>query len=123
MDLLWLVLVGLPAGDPPLAERDRFPPRHEAADALRLNRTYRQQVECWRWTYSHQRDYWEAVLHETDYLYHCWDWLHAAQGGEGRDEPYWRHSLTELRALLGESAFQAGSMPPPVPLWRFRRMN
>lgn len=105
--------------DPPLYDRERFPPAQVAADALRFNRAYRRHVEVRRWTFLHQREYWDTVLAEIDYLYHCWDWLHAAQRGEGRDEIYWRYSLKRLRGLIGEDAYNEGSMPPPVPLWRF----
>jgi hypothetical protein len=123
MDLLFVGLIGLQVTDPPLSDCERFPPRQVAAEALRVNRAYRRHVEVWRWTYLHQRDYWETVLHETDSLFQCWDWLHAAQGGEGRDETYWRHSLRRLRDLLGPQAYQAGQMPPPVPVWRFRSVD
>lgn len=123
MDLVWLTLVSLPLCDPPLADRNRFPPQPVAAGAMQLNRAYRKQVERWRWSQLHQQEYWDQVLQETDYLYHCWDWLHAAQGGEGRDDAYWRYSLHRLRDLVGEPAYQAGAMPPPVPIWRFRNVD
>lgn len=122
VEFLLVALLGLPT-DPPLYDRGRFPPREVAYEAMVLNRAYRRHVETRRWTSLHERDYWATVLQETDYLFHCWDWLHAAQGGEGRDQQYWQYALKRLRDLLGEDAYHAGQMPPAVPLWRFRRMD
>lgn len=109
--------------DPPLADRDRFPMRELAREAMQFNRAYRRHVENRQAFELHNWWYWQEVLTETDYLYHTWDWLHAAQGGEGRDEVYWRHSLLRLRELLGDEAYFTGVMPPAAPVWRFRYVD
>ena len=100
----------------------RFPPQEAAYEAMQFNRRYRKWVAAQRWRQLHEAEYWDHVLAETDYLFQCWDWLHAAQGGEGRDEEYWSESLERLRKLLGDEAYFAGAMPPPAPLWRFREI-
>ena len=112
-----------PPEDPPLADRERFPPRAVAAQAMACNRAYRRFVQARQALELHRWFYWQEVLAETDYLFNCWDWLHAAQGGEGRDEAYWRHSLKRLRELLGEDAYYAGRMPSCVPFWRFQPLD
>lgn len=103
----------------PLTDRERFPPREIARQAMQFNRAYRQHVLGRQMMELHNWWYWQEVITETDYLYHCWDWLHAAQGGEGRDEHYWNTSLKRLRELIGDDAYHAGVMPPNVPMWRF----
>ena len=108
---------------PSLMERVRFPPREIACEAMKFNRAYRRHVEERQALELHHWWYWQEVIGETDYLYHCWDWLHAAQGGEGRDEDYWRRSLQRLHELLGDDAYFQGVMPPPAPLWRFQLMD
>ena len=108
------------SADPPLSDRERFPPKEAAKQAMEFNRAYRlhlqsrQCLELHRWW-----DYQEAIT-ETDYLFHAWDWLNAAQGGEGRGEDYWRLSLSRLKELIGDEAYHAGIMPPNVPMWRFQ---
>lgn len=109
--------------DPPLSDRERFPPRAVACQAMEFNRAYRRHVEGRQLLELHHWWYWQEVLRETDYLFHCWDWLHAAQGGEGRDEEYWRRSLRRLRELVGDEAYFQGAMPPPVPVWRFQLVD
>ena len=122
MEFILAAALASPA-DPPVCDRDRFPRREAAYQAMQFNRAYRHHIEARRWTYLHQREYWDQVLAETDYLFQCWDWLHAAQGGEGRDETYWRYSLKRLQSLLGDDIYLAGDMPPPVPVWRFRPID
>lgn len=109
--------------EPPLTDRDRFPPREIARSALQFNRAYRLHVQGRQMFEQHNWWYWQEVITETDYLFHCWDWLHAAQGGEGRDENYWRASLRRLRELIGDENYSAGVMPPNVPMWRFGYMD
>jgi hypothetical protein len=120
--IVWLAV--LSPCEPPLeAELWRFPPRAVARQAMEFNREYRRHVEGRWWMESHNRDHWGEVLRETDYLFHCWDWLCAAQGGEGRDEEYWRRSLREVRRRIGEEAYWAGQMPPAAPVWRFKPLR
>jgi hypothetical protein len=110
----------VPADLPPLGDRDALPSREVAyacmADAARFRRLAEHQLH---YGPCHERAFWYATVQEAAYLYHCWDWLHAAQGGEGRDERYWRQSLATLRDLIGPDNYHAGAMPPPVPVWRF----
>lgn len=87
---------------------------------MEFNRAYRCYAEQ-RWAYDfHRREEWMEATQETDYLYCCWDWLHAAQRGEGRDAWYWMKSFRRVRQLIGEDAYQRGVMPPAVPVWRFQ---
>lgn len=121
MDCVLALLIA--SSQPPLTDRDRFPPREVACEAMKFNRVYRNHVENRQALEAHQWWYWQEVLNETDYLYQCWDWLHAAQGGEGRDAEYWRRSLHRVRELVGDEAYYQGVMPPPVPVWRYQVMK
>jgi hypothetical protein len=113
----------LMVSDPPLADRHRFPSRDVASRAMQFNRTYRRHVELRQMWELHRWWYWQEVRNETDYVYRCWDYLHAAQGGEGGDESYWRRSLMRLRDLIGDEAYYLGAMPPPAPVWRFHSVE
>lgn len=108
---------------PCLSDRDRFPPREIAKQAMEFNRAYRLHIQSRQVLELHNWWYWQEALTENDYLFHCWDWLHAAQGGEGRDEGYWRLSLQHLREMIGDEAYCAGTMPPNVPSWRFQYVH
>jgi hypothetical protein len=101
----------------------RFPPKEIASEAMKFNRAYRVHLTA-RQVYE-LHNYWEIqeAITETDYLFHCWDWLAAGQGGEGRDESYWRTSFERLKELIGDEAFNAGRMPPNVPYHRFSYIN
>ena len=107
---------------PALADRDRFPPREVARQAMQFNRAYRSHLLHQQAMQLHRWEEWQEAITETDYLFHCWDWLHAVQGGEGRDEAYWLRSLERLKELIGEEAYAAGQMPPNVPLHRFYKI-
>ena len=104
---------------PALWERDRFPSREMCREAMAFNRAFvhhlegKMLIEEWRW------EYYREAIQETNKFFHCYDWLHAAQGGEGRDEQYWRHSLWVLREHIDWEAFYAGTMPPTVPFRYF----
>lgn len=119
------LLLGLqaPEPDPPLCDRDRFPPREVAARAMQFNRAYRRHVEGRALWQTHRAEEWGQVKEEVEHLYRCWDWLHAAQGGQAGDACYWRQSLRRLRELIGDEAYYAGRMPPCVPVWRFQELG
>lgn len=97
---------------PLLHERDRFPDQATARENLEIARTYREYLRCkMMGAPSWQHSYWMEQYTRSNWIYQCWDWLHAAQGGEGRDQSYWRRSLYRLRELLGPEAYHAGRMP------------
>lgn len=103
----------------PLLDRERFPPRELAHAGMMFNRAFRNHLRDRAAFEPHKAEWYMDAMIETDRLFHCWDWLHAAQGGEGRDEVYWRQSMRELRNWIGDEAYYAGSMPPSVPMWAF----
>lgn len=119
---LWQGLVLLALLTPPdvkLSDRERFPPRECAHASLTFNREYHAHIAARRSLDLRNEEYWSETLEETAALYEAWDWLHAAQEGEGKGEEYWLHSLRRLRELIGEEAYQQGTMPPCVPVQRF----
>lgn len=107
---------------PPLSDRDRFPPREVVRQAMQFNQAFAAHCLLQMQFYQSDKDrwgYWAQAYSETRYLFHCYDWLHAAQGGEGRDETYWRTSLCHLREMIGRDMYSAGTMPPCVPFRYF----
>jgi hypothetical protein len=71
-----------------------------------------RQAAYWRWLY-------DARQEAYDLWWWGWDDLRLAQlGGEPGEAARQR-----LRCRLGEENFRAGWMPPPVPVWRFRRIE
>jgi hypothetical protein len=115
-------LVVIAAYTPPdcrLDDRLRFPPQTVAVTNLRLARAHRCWLESSVPLSSHRYESWREACRDAKWCYDCWDWLNAAQGGEGRGPDYWRFSLRRLRELIGEQAYAEGRMPPPIPLWWF----
>lgn len=100
----------------------RFPSRNAVNDLLAFNRAYRQHidvrqpVELIHW--------WELrmALQETDRLYQVWDAVRDA-----RCDYYYvtvrRQALKRLRDLIGEEAYYSATLPPCVPLWRYRNID
>ena len=104
----------------PLLDRERFPSRELALSAMTFNREYQRHLQTrMRIESEYKWEWYREAIEENNSLFHIWDWLHAAQGGEGREETYWRHSMGQLRELIGDKAYNAGMMPPPAPTWRF----
>lgn len=103
---------------PELAERERFPCRDAAYEAIQTNRAYRRYCETMQKIELHRWWHWQEVIDETEQMYLAWDCLYAVQGGEGGDEEYWRASLLALKGRLDPKMYAQGDMPPPTPGWR-----
>lgn len=115
-DVLSAVLftaLALPPCD--LADRYRFPPQEAAAANLRVARARLAWIDSHTPLWRHQYEWHFLARRHAKWRYDCWDWLNAAQGGEGRGPDYWRYSLGRLRELIGEEAYRRGTMPPPDP--------
>ena len=107
---------------PPLSDGQRFPERAVISDLLAFNRAYRQQID------SRQAvevvHWWELreAVQEADRLYHVWDTVRDA-----RCDYYYvtvrRQALKRLREMVGAEAYDAGQLPPHVPMWRFERID
>lgn len=103
---------------PRLIEASQFPSIDANRDGRCLNRRYRDHL--------FGRLAWEQdragmiglVIEENERLYQVWNLADDAV------QPYFgvvkrRTALRKLRELLGEDDYQAGRLPPPVPVWRF----
>ena len=105
-------------GAPMLRDSNRFPERGAIGDVLSFNRTYRRNLEQRRAVDRDRADSIHDAACEADALYRVWDSVR-----EARCEIYYvpvrRLALARLRESIGEGNFQAGLLPPPVPLWRF----
>ena len=70
-----------------------------------------------------RREVWGKWLLENERLHDAWDALDwACYQPDGRDWMGEQH-LDRLRRLLGREAYEAGRMPPAVPVWRFRKIR
>lgn len=112
------------AGSPALWERERFATRQQVMDCRDFNRRH-------GWWLSSELDYetdarrrsiitaWHAENRE---LFRVWDLLDDAWCP---GFPPWRQrvALARLRDTIGLEAFNAGRMPPCVPVWRFRELK
>jgi hypothetical protein len=119
------------------------------AEIVATNVAFSQQHLCWlRETGaaipSHRREAHAAQLADAKRLRDAWLYLdHAnrilqlarrmADGGRIYDDGFYKppdtvrsilstagHSIEALETVLGEEAFSAGRMPPPVPVWRYQ---
>jgi hypothetical protein len=123
-----------------LEERlSHFPPAEVIAESLRIGKEH-----IW-WLKnagdakpSHWREAYAAHLAEAERLYDTWNSLHRARyafivdrcaarqgvlnhlpdGGTDLEET--AKLIEALETNIGEEAFRAGRMPPPVPYWRFQ---
>jgi hypothetical protein len=94
----------------------------------------------------HRRKELDAHLADAERLNDAWCWLSFAKRNlkdakdslEGKCEvPYIngfretldtrtaaaRQGIDKLEKILGKEAFRFGRMPPPVPIWRFQRVD
>jgi hypothetical protein len=103
---------------PPLADSTRLPPLGHIRELLNFNAAYRQYLEARREVRRHEWDEITEIVSETDHLREVWQ---AAADATSEDH-IWvcrRRALKHLKELLGDQAYDAGTMPPCVPLWRF----
>lgn len=111
-------LPALPAPEPPPVDAldlHRFPPLAIVEEQLAWNVEYRCALKIRMELSPHRTDLGDAYG-EAYGLWWIWDCLRVAHLGM-RD---WHQ---QLRALIGESAYHQGYMPPSVPLWRFRPID
>jgi hypothetical protein len=124
----------------------QFPPAEVAANFFAMS------AEHYSWVQktgavipTHRREAYTAHLADAERLYDAWSYLDAATRlleearclAVGRRMPIHsflvetvesklacaRKCVNRLETLLGEEAFCAGRMPPPVPYWRFQRID
>lgn len=108
---------------PPLSDYHRFPDRETISEALVFNRYYKQHLDALE---TVERVHWwqlHEAGEETDRLWQVYDTMRDACS----DYYYLtirREALQRLRDTLGPSVYYgAEPLPPPVPLWRFRRAD
>jgi hypothetical protein len=107
---------------PRLADSFRFPERAAVNELVRFNRAYRKNLDQRQLLETDRADALRAVIWETDRLYQVWDAVRDA-----RCEFYYvtvrRHALKRLKDLVGEEAYNRGTLPPNVPTWRFNELK
>jgi hypothetical protein len=126
----------------------QFPPKAVAENFVNLSHNHvRWLNEVATVIPVHQRHHHAGHLKEAIDLETCWECLYGAESDlmdarrmvetgqiKGSTFGFYRPGLTEvlhsaeryldsLEMRLGDDAFQAGRMPPPVPYWRFQRID
>jgi hypothetical protein len=110
------------ADAPALQDCQRFPDRSTVSDLLAFNRAYRQHLDVRQ--PLELPNWWDLreAVQETDRLYQVWDTVRDA-----RCEYYYvtvrRQALKKLREMIGDESYFGGTLPPHVPLWRFKRID
>lgn len=126
MELLWVILaVPLPPEPPTLADCARFPPAAVCQAMEDFGKAHLEWLEA-RASLAvgdGAHDYWQARRAEARWCFDVWDWCGACAGCEGMEEHRRVLALRHLRDLLGDEDYEAGRLPPPVPVWRFRRLD
>jgi hypothetical protein len=108
----------------PLADLHRFPPADVALRFYNQSQEHLQFLND-RWKglgqYSRHANEWSAWYQEQLNINWAWWCLKESQihyyGFQRQD------MLKKLRDQLGDEAFLAGRMPPPVAVWRFERTD
>ena len=107
---------------PRVADGMRFPERAAVNELVRFNRSYLKHLQQRQQLEVDRADALRAVMWETDRLYQVWDAVRDA-----RCEFYYvtvrRQALKKLKDLVGDEAYQTGTLPPNVPTWRFNEMR
>ena len=116
--LLALAILGLPEPDPPLTDLMWFP-SYEACHKYRMFAAEHRDWLAFQadWHLSAQEEMAEWQI-EAAWCWRVWDHLEDA-GNPVMDKNWRRKYLGRLRHQIGREAYEAGRMPPPVPVWRF----
>jgi len=118
--LFWLCLwPGLPDAEaaPQLDDLKRFPAQAVAQDMAAFGRAHVAWVEG-EAALSPWESHWCAWRCEAKQCLAAWEALERAH--ESEEERL--QALADLKDLLGQEDYFAGVMPPPAPVWRFRRV-
>jgi len=107
---------------PPAFDRHRFCLRETAranwleAQSFRLHAAKMRAIELAQT--PAERGRWEAILHDARWCERVWARIDDAYCYE-KDEQWCRHYLRLLKMELGDRAYFAGVLPPPIPVWMF----
>jgi hypothetical protein len=107
--------------EPPISDLGRFPPPRYVERLRSFQAEYLEHLRA-RLSYQiHEREQILEAISETESLWAPWETLYDAQHAWSED--WIRHHLAYLRMQLGMEDYLEGRMPPPVPVWRFRRID
>lgn len=116
MNLLFVVLALLPIDDLPESDAMRFPGQEVTMNNWIMARDHVLCLKNCPERFFPDYDDWLA---DAEYCRRAWDLLDNVQRGFGCK----RTQLALLRDHLGYKAYYSSWMPPPVPVWRFRRID
>lgn len=105
---------------PPVCDSVRWPDTHTLRAAMDLNREYVRWLE--RYGLLHKDEWIEDAISDAERLYRIYDIVCDSQR-----EYYYVHvkrrSMIELMDLIGPVDYYAGTLPAPVPVWYFWRIE
>lgn len=104
---------------PPLCDSARFPSVETCREMKKVNQAYRSWLDQRKELFPLQ-EWVDEAISETNWAFWVWD---AAQDAvfDGYQVDMRRRAMKNLRERIGEWNYYAGCLPPPVPVWRFRR--
>ena len=100
----------------------RFPDHNTVIDARSFNLHFRNNLKERYTGHTEDDQLLDIIYEEAKTLYRLWDKLDDAQGDCYPTELR-LSKLKSLRLALGEEAWMRGLMPPPVPVWRFKKIE
>lgn len=125
--MLWMGLPTLPEPDPPLQDAMMFPGYATANHNMQLAAAHRDWLETQAQFYPDREWFFVVWATEAKFLFDVWHLLTEIQGTEAEGNynstELRRAYLAELKEKLGPYWYYQGIMPPPVPLWRFKKIE
>ncbi len=129
---LWLFFTMFPVAEPADLTADARWPDVRLQDAYEFGVTYKEAHYAWSEAHAYVRHYddhmktwyfpgsYNLWLKEADWAKRVWDKM---DNSLNENQPrHWRlEELTQLRAALGEEAYNARRLPNCVPDWLFAR--
>lgn len=125
--LLWMGLPELPEPDPPIQDAMMFPGFPTANNNYQLAMHHLAWLETQATFYPEREIFFVVWIQEAKELCEIWHLVVEVVGQEtdgiyNADEVK-RTYLANLKALLGPRYYHQGVLPPPVPIWRFKRIE
>jgi len=108
-------------GAPLAADVLRFPTGDTARSYRELTWAYKQWLETRQAGYPASGDDYRELIEEAEGIHWVWGLVVSARA----DNYCWtvREYLRELRDAIGECRYYSMDLPPPLPFWRFRRVE
>lgn len=103
---------------------DTFPSQEYCVECCTAGEEYCKYLDTMIWLHPEKASYWIKRRSEAGKLLEAWNHLCQAHSYRSNAEDHYietscKDELEALRECIGEDAYNARTMPLPVPLWRF----